>query len=53
MCGAMKAGLAGILVKTGKYRLGDEDQVKPSPSYVAQDFPQAVDFIISNLLQSQ
>ncbi|XP_045102925.1 haloacid dehalogenase-like hydrolase domain-containing protein 2 isoform X2 [Portunus trituberculatus] len=53
VCGAMKAGLAGILVKTGKYRLGDEGQAEPSPSYVAEDFPQAVDFIINNLLQSQ
>lgn len=53
VCGAMKAGLAGILVKTGKYRQGDESHAEPSPSHVAQDFPQAVNFIINNLLQSQ
>ncbi|XP_063887422.1 haloacid dehalogenase-like hydrolase domain-containing protein 2 isoform X3 [Scylla paramamosain] len=52
VCGAMKAGLAGILVKTGKYRPGDESHAELSPSHVAEDFPQAVDFIINNLLQS-
>lgn len=53
VCGAMKAGLAGILVKTGKYRPGDEKQAEASPSHVAEDFPQAIDFIINNWLQPQ
>ncbi|KAG0712816.1 Haloacid dehalogenase-like hydrolase domain-containing protein 2 [Chionoecetes opilio] len=53
VCGSMKAGLAGILVKTGKYRPGDENQVELRPSHTAEDFPQAIDFIINNWLQSQ
>lgn len=53
VCGAMNAGLAGILVKTGKYRPGDEGQTDPAPSHVAQDFPEAVDFLITNWLKPQ
>lgn len=53
VCGAMNAGLAGILVKTGKYRPGDEGQTDLAPSHVAQDFPEAVDFLITNWLKPQ
>ncbi|KAK4311911.1 hypothetical protein Pmani_016622 [Petrolisthes manimaculis] len=48
VCGAMTAGLRGILVKTGKYRAGDEDKVDPVPSFVADDFSRAVDYLIEN-----
>ena len=34
--GAIDAGLAGILVRTGKYRAGDESRLKPG-GVVAQD----------------
>lgn len=48
MCGAMAAGLQGILVKTGKYRPGDEEKVDTVPSFVADDFPHAVNYLIEN-----
>ncbi|XP_013782592.1 haloacid dehalogenase-like hydrolase domain-containing protein 2 [Limulus polyphemus] len=47
--GAQKAGLVGMLVKTGKYREGDELKISPRPSYVFENFPAAVDFIIKHL----
>jgi len=45
--GAVKAGLIGILVKTGKYKAGVEHSVDPSPSHVVRDLPAAVDGILS------
>ncbi|GAB6031873.1 Haloacid dehalogenase-like hydrolase domain-containing protein 2 [Chamberlinius hualienensis] len=45
--GAQRAGLMGILVKTGKYREGDELKYQPPPNYVMDDFPAAVQHIIS------
>ncbi|XP_071537931.1 haloacid dehalogenase-like hydrolase domain-containing protein 2 [Panulirus ornatus] len=51
VCGAMKAGLLGVLVKTGKYRPDDESTVDPKPSYVAEDFADAVNHIIDNWLK--
>ena len=45
----MQAGISGILVKTGKYRAGDETSIEPSPDFVADNFSQAVDYIISQL----
>jgi HAD superfamily hydrolase (TIGR01458 family) len=39
--GAIEAGLAGILVKTGKYRPGDESRLKPG-GMAAQDIGAAV-----------
>ncbi|XP_064090606.1 haloacid dehalogenase-like hydrolase domain-containing protein 2 [Macrobrachium nipponense] len=50
--GAIKAGLQGILVKTGKYREGDESSIDPKPSYVAENFAEAVNYIIQNWLDS-
>ncbi len=44
--GAMKAGLAGVLVRTGKYREGDERRVDPAPTHVADDLARAVDWIL-------
>ncbi|CAL4220959.1 unnamed protein product, partial [Meganyctiphanes norvegica] len=48
--GAQDAGLLGILVKTGKYRTGDEEKINPSPGYVAESFAQAVEYIIEKYL---
>lgn len=46
VAGALAAGLAmGILVKTGKYRPGDENNVQPAPSAVVDDIAAAVDLI--------
>ena len=45
--GAIAAGMKGILVKTGKYLTGDEDKINPKPTFVAESFPGAVDYILS------
>jgi ribonucleotide monophosphatase NagD (HAD superfamily) len=42
---AIKAGLHGILVRTGKYKPGAEDGVDPMPEVVAENLREAVDFI--------
>ncbi|MEE6507821.1 hypothetical protein FKM82_031119 [Ascaphus truei] len=48
--GAQNAGMLGILVKTGKYRPGDEDKINPAPYLTCDDFPQAVDYILKDML---
>lgn len=45
--GAMAAGLAGVLVKTGKYRPGAEESVSPPPHAVAADLPAAADWVLA------
>ncbi|XP_055329851.1 haloacid dehalogenase-like hydrolase domain-containing protein 2 [Paramacrobiotus metropolitanus] len=49
VCGAMKAGLSAILVKTGKYREGDENKIEPHPTFIASDVVQAVQYILEEL----
>jgi HAD superfamily hydrolase (TIGR01458 family) len=44
--GAMTAGMQGILVKTGKYRPGDELKLERPPTYVAADLGDAVDWLL-------
>ncbi|CAG2120083.1 unnamed protein product, partial [Medioppia subpectinata] len=46
--GAQSLGMAGILVKTGKYRSGDENKINPLPHYVLPSFSEAIDLIIQN-----
>ena len=48
--GAVKAGLKGILVKTGKYVDGDEEICKETMLSCVNDFGSAVDFLIENKL---
>ncbi|MCB2061589.1 MAG: HAD hydrolase-like protein, partial [Novosphingobium sp.] len=48
VAGAMAAGLAGILVKTGKYQAGAESEIDPPPSAVANDLAGAVDWLLKN-----
>ncbi|KAJ8408639.1 hypothetical protein AAFF_G00252740 [Aldrovandia affinis] len=48
--GAQNSGLLGILVKTGKYRAGDEDKISPLPHVTCDSFPQAVDYILEHLI---
>ncbi|KAG9353840.1 hypothetical protein JZ751_011964 [Albula glossodonta] len=48
--GAQNTGLRGILVKTGKYRAGDEDKISPSPHVTCDSFPKAVDYIFEHLI---
>jgi HAD superfamily hydrolase (TIGR01458 family) len=47
IAGALAAGLAtAILVRTGKYRTGDEERVQPRPTAVARDLSEAVDQLL-------
>lgn len=49
--GAQAAGLTGILVKTGKYRPGDEEGVEGiKPDHVSSSIVEAVDVILENLV---
>uniref|UniRef100_A0A8C4GT58 Haloacid dehalogenase-like hydrolase domain-containing protein 2 n=1 Tax=Dicentrarchus labrax TaxID=13489 RepID=A0A8C4GT58_DICLA len=48
--GAQNAGMLGILVKTGKYREGDENKINPPPHVTCDSFPEAVEHILKNLL---
>lgn len=44
--GAVRAGCgAGVLVKTGKYRLGDEHRVQPSPTWVLPDLGSLLEIV--------
>ncbi|XP_059475848.1 haloacid dehalogenase-like hydrolase domain-containing protein 2 [Neocloeon triangulifer] len=43
--GAVEAGIQGVLVKTGKFRPGDEDKL-PEGAFLAENFPDAVDMIL-------
>lgn len=45
--GALAAGLQGILVRTGKYRLRDEDKIDHPGAHVVADFVAASELIIS------
>ena len=45
--GAIAAGIAGVLVRTGKYQPGDERRVDPPPSAVADDLAAAVDWALA------
>ncbi|MER2269105.1 TIGR01458 family HAD-type hydrolase [Methylobacterium oxalidis] len=46
VAGALHAGMAGILVRTGKYKEGDEGRVDPAPTATLADLRQAVDWIL-------
>lgn len=47
VAGALSAGLeAGLLVRTGKYREGDEDRFQPAPTAVVDDLAAAAEWII-------
>lgn len=44
--GATRAGLQGILLRTGKYRTGDEQQLENADALVLPDLPTAVDWLL-------
>jgi HAD superfamily hydrolase (TIGR01458 family) len=46
--GAEAAGLTGILVKTGKYRDGDEDQHDRRPDHVVDSFADVPELVLRN-----
>ena len=43
VAGAMAAGLQGVLVRTGKYRAGQESQLPAPPTFMADNLKGAVD----------
>ncbi|XP_052804569.1 haloacid dehalogenase-like hydrolase domain-containing protein 2 [Mya arenaria] len=45
--GAVNAGMQGVLVRTGKYRPGDENKL-PSGTQVVDSFPHAVDLLLDS-----
>jgi HAD superfamily hydrolase (TIGR01458 family) len=48
VAGALRAGLGcALLVRTGKYRAGDEKRFDPKPSAVVADLAEAVDHILA------
>jgi HAD superfamily hydrolase (TIGR01458 family) len=47
VCGAIAAGLRGILVRTGKYRPGDEKHLAAPSGTVADNIASAVDAILA------
>lgn len=47
--GALDAGFHAILVKTGKYREGDENEIPSDRRLVVDTFVDAVDFLIQKL----
>jgi len=44
--GATAAGLQGVLVRTGKYRAGDEERLEGSEAVVLPDFAAVVDWLL-------
>ncbi|MFA3920868.1 TIGR01458 family HAD-type hydrolase [Ruegeria hyattellae] len=52
IAGALKAGAGKtILVRTGKYRAGEEKRYSPPPSFVADDISEAVDLAMQMIAQ--
>jgi HAD superfamily hydrolase (TIGR01458 family) len=47
IAGAMALGCRGILVRTGKYRSGDEARITPAPDVVVTDLTEAVAWLLS------
>lgn len=47
--GAIDAGLKAMLVKTGKYRTGDENYIKTETANCVQDFNHAIDWVIEHI----
>ena len=47
--GAQKAGLRGVLVRTGKYRPADEKHPQVTPDGIVDDLSQAVSLILGQL----
>lgn len=46
--GALQAGVAGVLVRTGKYKAGDEGKIDPAPTPVHDDLAAAVDWVLED-----
>ncbi len=44
--GALHAGLSGVLVRSGKYKKGDEDRIEPRPTATCEHLAAAVKWIL-------
>jgi HAD superfamily hydrolase (TIGR01458 family) len=44
---AMQAGLHGVLVRTGKWKPGDDTRMHPPPTAIFDAFPQAIDWMLA------
>ncbi|RWS04567.1 haloacid dehalogenase-like hydrolase domain-containing protein 2, partial [Dinothrombium tinctorium] len=44
--GAQAIGMTGMLVKTGKYRNGDENKIDPKPDFIFENVVNAIDSVI-------
>ncbi len=44
--GALDAGMAGVLVRTGKFKAGDETKIEPAPTAVFDDLAAAAEWIL-------
>jgi HAD superfamily hydrolase (TIGR01458 family) len=49
IAGAMALGCRGILVRTGKYRHGDEVRIIPAPDVVVADLTEAASWILASV----
>uniref|UniRef100_F6YYU4 Haloacid dehalogenase-like hydrolase domain-containing protein 2 n=1 Tax=Ciona intestinalis TaxID=7719 RepID=F6YYU4_CIOIN len=47
--GAIESGMSGLLVKTGKYRSGDEEKINLALEFVVNDVLSAVDLILASI----
>ncbi|UXI19306.1 hypothetical protein NH340_JMT05249 [Sarcoptes scabiei] len=46
IAGAMAIGMQAVLVKTGKYREGDEEKIDPPPTMIFSTFAEAIETIL-------
>ncbi|WP_183661156.1 TIGR01458 family HAD-type hydrolase [Phyllobacterium trifolii] len=54
IAGALRTGLAhALLVRTGKYRPGDEDRFNPPPTATVNDISAAVDWILAARIREE
>jgi ribonucleotide monophosphatase NagD (HAD superfamily) len=51
--GAHNSGMHAILVKTGKYRDGDENKIEKYPLTVVDSFAYAVEYILENFVNKE
>ncbi|KAG8266548.1 Haloacid dehalogenase-like hydrolase domain-containing protein 2, partial [Homalodisca vitripennis] len=51
--GAQALGMRGYLVKTGKYREGDENKINPPPYRIVDNFAAAVEDILKELTNQE
>jgi len=47
--GSQALGMKGILVKTGKYRMGDATKTSPLPHQICENFEMAVEYLLENI----